>query len=356
LAVITTSREIHELVNAEGRVLAELVVDAVSAHAVNEPEVIRQWREVEVELVDGTDKLLRRAAKWLRAAGASDPSWRSKLAMAIGAEPPPAPDLGTLRGLFEAYLGGQHDAILRGDLDLRRGRDAIHDTRVATRRCRSVLRVYSGALDQERAAALDAELAWFATVLGEVRDRDVLRVHLVAAVDALPTTLVVGPVREQLTAVLDAEHATATTELAAAMRSRRYFAMLRELRVWRDQQPGLGDQSADHAADHLALAERKIRRRLRRLPDGGPERDAAIHRVRKAAKRARYAAELAEPALGKQAAAVGKRSKKLQRRLGDRQDHVLAAEFLLRVAQAGGGGFTLGVLHEREYRQAHAIA
>ncbi|MQS10414.1 CHAD domain-containing protein, partial [Streptomyces alkaliphilus] len=89
---------------------------------------------------------------------------------------------------------------------------------------------------------------------------------------------------------------------------------------------------------------------------GGPERDAAWHRARRAAKRARYAAETAEPVLGSAARDEAARFRRLQDLLGDRQDGVLAREALLELAEeaeaAGESAFTHGVLHGRETARA----
>ena len=62
-----------------------------------------------------------------------------------------------------------------GDLALRRGGDVVHKTRVAARRYRSAFRVFGRILDRERATWLDEELSWYQDLLGQVRDRQVLR-------------------------------------------------------------------------------------------------------------------------------------------------------------------------------------
>jgi CHAD domain-containing protein len=108
----------------------------------------------------------------------------------------------------------------------------------------------------------------------------------------------------------------------------------------------------------LEGALRRDRRRLATRVEAalalppGPERDAALHTARKAAKRARYAGEAARKALGKPAKAHIARFTEVQQVLGEHQDSVLAREALLRIAtqahQAGEPSFSYGVLHERE--------
>ena len=89
------------------------------------------------------------------------------------------------------------------------------------------------------------------------------------------------------------------------------------------------------------------------------DRDAALHEMRKAAKRARYVLETAEPALGKNARKLRKRVKKVQSLLGDHHDTVVARPVLRELgAQAqteGANGFTFGVLHAEEHATAHAL-
>ncbi|MYV94292.1 CHAD domain-containing protein, partial [Streptomyces sp. SID1034] len=76
------------------------------------------------------------------------------------------------------------------------------------------------------------------------------------------------------------------------------------------------------------------------------------HEARKAAKRTRYAAEAATPALGRPAKKFTRRVKALQSLLGDHQDSVVARDTLrLLAAQAHAAGesaFTWGLLYGRE--------
>jgi len=84
----------------------------------------------------------------------------------------------------------------------------------------------------------------------------------------------------------------------------------------------------------------------------GDERDHTLHDARKAAKRARYAAEAAHPALGGPAGRFARRMKAVQSLLGEHQDAVVARDALRTLAvqahAAGEQTFTWGVLHGRE--------
>lgn len=351
---IATEREIHTLLDAEKVKLAEIVVDSVTATATREPAGVRQWREVEVELLAGDEKLLAKAARWLRKRGATDASVGSKAARAMGHEPPVRTERGPVAAALRHYLDEQYEAIVRGDIALRRGTNVIHVTRVATRRYRSILRVFGPVLDADAATALDAELKWFAAVLGAVRDCDVLRGHLETSLAGLPPELAVDAVRAAISTALAAEREQAMAGLDAAMRSKRYFELLRALGRWHEQLPLSGKAKRAELASFLAAAERAVRKR-QADEHRHPDRDDAVHRIRKAAKRARYVAELCTPALGAAAKKAFRRSKDIQTVLGERQDFVTAAAFLRRVPTDDPAvAFALGVLHERERVKAAA--
>jgi CHAD domain-containing protein len=237
--------------------------------------------------------------------------------------------------------------LAAGDLALRRGEQPIHDTRVACRRYRSVLRVFADLFEPEQAQAMDAELAWFADLLGAVRDSEVVRELLADAVHGLPPELVYGPVAELIDRQLRTEQDAALERLLAAMSGSRYLALRAELTRWHRQPPfTAGACRPVGKADRYLRAARQIVRR--RLAKAGTD-DHRLHQARKAAKRARYAAELAEPALGKPARRQRKRAKRLQTALGQHQDAVTAAEMLRELARTvdGPSAFTLGVLYER---------
>lgn len=358
LATLVTERELHRLLDEDGTPLAEIVVDSVTALQLRDGGAPRRWREVEVELVEGDERLLARVARWLTKRGAEPSLSSSKLARAVELDSGKPHEPTTLCGLVAGYLDAQVDAIVRGDIELRRGYNAIHATRVGTRRYRSVLRILGPMFDPDRAAALNAELAWFADALGAVRDRDVLRAHLDEALAELPPELVMGPVAARIHQAIAAEEQEASVKLAALMRSKRYFALLAELSVWREQLPVVIDEPVERAAHYLGKAERKVAQRIAAAPQGAG-RDVALHGARKAAKRARYIAELSGPVMGKRARSVEKRMKKAQERLGLRQDCIVAAEFLRRLGAAAGAagenGFTYGLLYERELARAHTI-
>ena len=248
--------------------------------------------------------------------------------------------------VLEAYLGEQVDAIAAGAMSLHQGRDAVHPTRVATRRVRSLLRVFVDLFDGEAAAALDRELAWYAGVLGAVRERQVLRARLSGMGDAAETG---GPAAyadgDALTTALDLidrrlcqEEGSRRAELIAALDGDRYRALAADLSRWASAPPlaPAATGAAEELRRYVRAAGRAADKRLARAT-ARPEDVEALHSARKAAKRARYAAEVARSVLGEKAA---KRSldhyKSVQEALGEHQDSADAVSTLHRLrAEAG---------------------
>ena len=97
------------------------------------------WREVEVERT-GVSTMPKKLRRRLRAAGAHHSVYPTKLAHATGM--PTRRALSAAAGALTDYLNEQVDQVILGDIALRRGQDPIHDTRVAIRRIRNVMRVF----------------------------------------------------------------------------------------------------------------------------------------------------------------------------------------------------------------------
>jgi CHAD domain-containing protein len=254
------------------------------------------------------------------------------------------------------YLNAQIDEIQTGDAELRHGggEDPVHDTRVAIRRLRSTLRVFAKLLDRPKVGDADGELKWFAALLGDVRDCEVQERRFTEALDRMPDELILGPVRSRIRSDLQAIELPARTRLSEAMDSGRYRALLTVLHGWRDEPPVAQWISAAALRKRAVRAERKADRRLAAALESGD--NAMLHRARKAAKRARYAAELRKP-LDKRAKRTVKHYKRIQSLLGHHQDTVVATETLRQMALAAGttmgeNGFTYGMLYGREQQLA----
>ncbi|WP_424919410.1 CHAD domain-containing protein [Streptomyces sp. wa1064] len=371
---LLSSRDVHHLTAADGALLAEVSIDRVRAERLAGEGVgtTAAWTEIEVELADdGDPAILDAVEKRLRKAGVRPARSASKLARALAETAPehqekrPEPDGPRTAGDHVlVYVREQIRAIVDLDPAVRRDLpDSVHKMRVATRRLRSTFKTHRKILDREATDPLGAELKWLAAELGLDRDQEVLDERLGSRIEALPATLTLGPVRGRLRAWSAARRTGSRRRIIDVLDGKRYLDLLDALDALSagpPQRPAAGrppGKALPRAVlkDYERLATR-VGHALGQPP--GPERDAALHEARKAAKRARYAGEAARPALGKPAKRFTKRVKAVQTLLGDHQDSVVAREALRMLAiqshAAGETAFTWGLLYGQEEAAAEA--
>ena len=360
VATIVTARTAYQLLNADGELVLEIADDQVQSGPPDGKSMLHSWREVEVELGPaGKKKDLKRATKLLLDASASPGKTRNKLDRALGSALPDGQastvESGTVGDLAAAYVAAQCEVLASNDVGMRTGTPTVHKTRVAARRLRSTLRIFSDVFAAAPAEELDNELKWYADVLGQVRDRDILSSRLDKQIADLPPEQVRGPVEAEVTKTLDAEREDALRRLNEAMRTPRYEHLVQLLRGWRTAPP-LTDAAAEDGATaikYVEKAKRTAEKRLRKAED-----IEELHRARKAFKRARYAAELAEP-VDSQMKSVAGDAEEMQTLLGEHQDATVAAEFLAKMSADGeitaGSAFTYGILMANELNRAANI-
>jgi CHAD domain-containing protein len=331
-------------VRADG---AEIVEDSVSV--LDGRRVTRRFREVEVELLEGDERSLRRLEAALREAGAEPGTFEPKLFRVLELVYPPGPrhvPAGATPGEALGFaLGQEHLRLLSHDPGTRLGKDPedLHQMRVATRRARAFLRTARPILAEVWVEPLRAELRWLGSRLGRVRDLDVL-------CDRLRTESSRLDGEEEALALLEtleSERDDAREAAVAELSDDRYFALLDRLEEGARRAPG--QAGAGSLAELWWNDVRKARRtfaRLGRNPD-----DSELHSARIRVKRARYAAELAAGELGDEGKRFVTSAKKLQDILGEHQDAVVAQERIARWAHDGGSGETADELSERERRR-----
>lgn len=413
---IRSERDVHQLLGADGEPVAEVSVDRVTAERP-ETGATARWAEVEAELSPGADPAVLDAVDAaLTGAGLRRSAAASKLARALAetderkaeggkkgkktketkktksskgsgkggkkrpsagkksagkksadkkkpaGDKPPEPAARPAGDLVLDYVRAQITAVVELDPAVRRDQpDAVHQMRVASRRLRSTFRSYRAVLDRTVTDPVSAELRWLAGELGVDRDREVLTERIHAGLVELARPLVLGPVRGRLRTWSAARRTGSRRRITAVLDGRRYLALLDALdAVLTD--PPLRTAAARPAEPVLRKAvDRQYRRFAGALQETfdlppGPERDTAIHETRKAAKRTRYAAEVARPVLGREAKTVTSLMREVQELLGDYQDGVLARAALREIAvqaqAAGEPSFTYGVLYAREEARA----
>lgn len=308
-------------VRADG---AEIVDDSVAV--LDGQRVTARFRELEVELLDGGEETLRRLEKALRKAGAETADDTPKLYRALDLAYPPErealPEDAAPADVLRAALREQSARLLAHDPGTRLGADPedLHQMRVATRRARAYLRAAKPLLDAEWAQGLRDELGWLGSELGAARDLDVLLEHLREEVSALGHE---GEKLGGLVSALERDHAAAHAGAVAALSDARYFALLDRLE---DLEP-VPAPDADADSSFADLWWKEFKRTRKAFDDLGSESsDEELHAARIRAKRARYAAELAEHELGKPGGRFVDAAKDLQDVLGEHQDAAVAEE------------------------------
>jgi CHAD domain-containing protein len=266
---------------------------------------------------------------------------------------------GTVGAVVVAHLGDLVERLRELDGPAREDQpDAVHQLRITTRRLRSWLATVRPAVDRSATDPVRDELKWLATILGQARDAEVQRARLVDATRALPGELVLGPVTDRIDTELRRRKAEAMDQVREALDSDRYRALLAAAdQLVRD--PPLTDRAERGRSELARMIERAAHRVDRaartagatELDPAAPDRAQleALHDLRKAAKRARYAAEAVTGVLGRPAERLATRMEDLHDALGEHQDSVDARTTLRAIGVnahlAGENGFTFGLLH-----------
>ena len=350
VARISTSRTVDVLYGPDGAALAEFCDDQVVARAEDE-ESKQRWREWELELAEGADRgLLDRLANRLLDAGAVPAGHGSKLARVLEGDDGDAEKVELPADPVHRAVAEQVEQLLVWDRAVRADvYDSVHQMRVTTRKIRSLLQGSEDAFGISDDAWILDELQQLAAVLGVARDAEVLAEKYEKALDELPADLIRGPVRERLVDGAKKRYESGHRRSLIAMRSARYFRLLDALdALVATAPPPAPSGDEEPATATIDSAYKRVRKAAKAAKDAASEdeRDEALHRIRKRAKRLRYTAS----ATG--AEKVADRAKSIQSLLGDHQDSVVSRTHLSSEAQtayaAGEDTFTYGVLYQLE--------
>jgi adenylate cyclase len=226
-----------------------------------------------------------------------------------------------------SHLQLNHDGAASSD-----DPEYVHQMRVATRRLRAALRMFSPVLPAGFAEQLVPPMRELMSALGQARDLDVLMAEIVAPVAAaLPNE-------------------PRLTDLASAVTNRRYAARADIRQVL--QQPGYGQLlltagsllqrapfieppgTSDGAASLLQFADRRLRRLLKKILEladaARVDYPPSLHQLRIGIKRLRYAIEFFGSMIpGKNGAAAIRRLAGLQDELGQLNDLASAGTLLM---------------------------
>lgn len=263
----------------------------------------------------------------------------------------------TLGALVQAYVDTQCRVILEArEAITARDESVVHPVRVAIRRLRATLRTFPRVYRSADRSEFADELRWAGNLLGGVRDLQVLAERF-AAEDRTAAPALYRAVAEEI----ERDRADAWHEVAEGLGSPRGAALFESIAHWRDDPPftSRSDRPAEKAKKRVAKANADVTRRLSRVSDAAPaDVGERLHDVRKAAKRHRYAVELAQPVLGEKAERTIERRQALQDALGAHQDAVVALAYLEQIrldVQSGAAPGDLGELIARTRARAEDV-
>ncbi|MEE2033960.1 CYTH and CHAD domain-containing protein [Rhodococcus chondri] len=362
-ALLSTTRNRRRLRDSEGALLAEVVVDDVTA--VRGPDDIElQWREVEVELGDGGtasgSELLDAVEAQLATAGITRSPSPSKLHRVLGDLMPVLPEATGAAGYLRDYLVKELHLLELADVAVRRqAPESIHSMRKAARRIRSALQTYAD--DVELDDTLVDELRWLGRRLSPARDLEVQWERLTDRVADIPIESQREATKARIDEYFSAKSDAARIESIEALDSERYVELLAGIDALIDQLSVAPSKHRKRAGlrpeklvQSIGSVAKKVSKRVARVGDAEDpvERDERMHRARKGAKRMRYAIEVIAPLHpGRTDRALG-RFDSFQDLLGEFQDSVVAREHLVDMVSeqhhAAESSFGLGILYRLE--------
>ena len=357
LATIRQRRMVRP-VTREDRTVALLSLDDVRVRAGS---AVDRFSAVEVELTGrGGDADLDRLATCLEREWGLRPDARSKLEralMLVDARPKASPSrkgLGidpadSMAEAVRKILRAQLDRMAAHEQGVRDGRDIeeVHDMRVAVRRMRAALRLFSPYLDAAAYKPFRKALRNAGRILGAVRDLDVFREKAQRYLDALPyerrTEL------EPLLAAWEAEYDAARKEMLALLDSEAYAQFKKKFARFLGA-PGAGAPKLSpgnavplphrvrEAVPPLVAASYAAVRAYTDLVDETNPPLPRLHQLRITAKGLRYVLEFFREILPAEAETLIDRIKALQDYLGDLQDAVVMCGILQNFLARGTWG------------------
>jgi CHAD domain-containing protein len=233
----------------------------------------------------------------------------------------------------------------------------VHKLRVTLRRLRSLLATFAPLFDAATVVGLREELQWVAGEMSGARDAAVVRTRLTA----LASTVEQRAVVEKINSELDADDPASVDALVATLDSERYGEAFRSLNAFVANPPweaATATMTEDTLRDLVLRDWRRLRRRAHAAREviDRTQRQAALHEVRKAAKRLRYSAESLVPVRRRDARRLVAGAKRVQVSLGELQDSVIARATLSAASERDSWDaeerLVIGGLYAREQRIA----
>jgi triphosphatase len=236
------------------------------------------------------------------------------------------PAIEALRTIIEetlSHLLANQPAAVAGDPE------GVHQVRVAVRRIRSALLLFSPHLEQRAKRLFEDELRHAGQTIGEARDWDVFCDEILPEVSETPEA---RKVSEMMKPPAEARRAAAHQTCVRLLQDPSFRALVLGLAAWMEEgredsgqvgDDGLKRDIGDIAGDLLDRLDAKATKRGRAVrPDTSP---TELHPLRKSLKKVRYAVEFLQSIFPpKKAKRFLRHLKKLQEALGEINDAAMA--------------------------------
>jgi triphosphatase len=178
----------------------------------------------------------------------------------------------------------------------RRDEESLHQMRVALRRLRAAISLFSAVVSDDRIDTIKTELRWLAREFGPARDLDTL---LIEVLKPLRKQHANEPGLVSVARMFARERLKSYRRAHEAVQSARFRTLILDTAEWVETGPwSISEDSLMrarrempieiHAAEQLSRRRKRIRRRGAKIGDLSPEQ---LHRLRIQVKKTRYAAE-----------------------------------------------------------------
>lgn len=332
-AVVTDVVRTTQTLEVDG----DVVEAALDLGSIKAGEAKEDIRELELELREGAPVSLYRLALELNSAVPFDIEVESKAARGFrlregspprASKPSPMrlnsddPAIEALRTIVEETLGhllANQPAALAGDPE------GVHQVRIAVRRIRSALRLFSPHLELHGTRLFEGELRRGGRTIGEARDWDVFCYEILPRVCETPKA---RKFAGMMRAPAEARRGAAHEHCVRQLQDPSFRALVLGLAAWIEGSDQVGDKVLKRDIKDLAgkLLDRLDAKAAKRGRAVRPDAEASeLHPLRKSLKKLRYSIEFLESiAPPKKPKQFLRRLKKLQDALGEINDAAMA--------------------------------
>jgi inorganic triphosphatase YgiF len=227
---------------------------------------------------------------------------------------------------------------------------ALHQMRVALRRLRAAMSLFTPLASDDRIEAIKTELRWLAQELGPARDLDTL---ILEVIKPLQQQHKGEPGLASISKMFARKRLKCYRRAAAALQSARFRTLVLDTAEWVEAGPWSTSEDAlkrayrempieTYAAEQLSHRRKQVRRRGKKMAELDPEQ---LHRLRIQVKKARYATDFfASLYQGKKSAKQCKKVRsslmQLQNFLGKLNDIVTHKALFSKIISDRGKGLT----------------